>query len=95
MDWLAFLKPVSIPGRTRKVKVPKLACRIYQKLTYIAELALLQEEQKPDFSVFLLQIVATPQHDDVTRLASALYFKNFIKKWWTVRKSGLHPEPKC
>lgn len=50
-----------------------------------AELALRQEERQPGFSVTLLQIVAAPDCDDVTRLASSLYFKNFIRRWWTVR----------
>lgn len=57
-----------------------------QMLTALsAELALRQEERQPGFSVTLLQIVAAPDCDDVTRLASSLYFKNFIRRWWTVR----------
>ena len=49
-----------------------------------AELAILQEEKKPNFSLCLLQIVASDAHSGTARLASALYFKNFIKKSWTV-----------
>ncbi|KAJ5669316.1 hypothetical protein N7462_010386 [Penicillium macrosclerotiorum] len=48
-----------------------------------AENALRQEEQKPGFSLQLLQITAsdaTPQH---IRLASALCFKNFVRRNWT------------
>ena len=62
------------------------------KLTVEAEITLLHEEKEPGFSVTLLQIIATPTYDDVTRLATSLYFKNFIRKWWTV--SGYYNEPK-
>ena len=55
-----------------------------QTLTFAAEIALRQEEGSPGFSLVLLQIVATSAYDDVARLASALYFKNFVKRWWTV-----------
>jgi exportin-2 (importin alpha re-exporter) len=44
-----------------------------------AELALNQEEKKPGYSLQLLQITATESYPYQTRLASALYFKNFIK----------------
>lgn len=54
------------------------------RLILVAELALLQKEREPGFSVTLLQIVATASYEDVTRLAGSLYFKNFIRKWWTV-----------
>ena len=49
-----------------------------------AELAILQEEKKPDFSLSLLQIVASDIFSSTARLASALYFKNYIKRNWTV-----------
>ncbi|KAL8828047.1 MAG: hypothetical protein Q9191_002818 [Dirinaria sp. TL-2023a] len=62
------------------------------KLTVEAEITLLQEEKQPGFSVTLLQIVATPSYDDVTRLATSLYFKNFIRKWWT-DEQGNHKLP--
>lgn len=49
-----------------------------------AELAILQEEKKPNFSLSLLQIVASDTFGSTARLASALYFKNYIKRNWTV-----------
>lgn len=48
-----------------------------------AEAALRQEEQKPGFSLQLLQITATDSFPYNIRLASALCFKNFIKRNWT------------
>jgi hypothetical protein len=48
-----------------------------------AEIALRQEERKPDFSLCLLQITASTSHPYNTRLSSALCFKNFIKRNWT------------
>ena len=50
----------------------------------IAELAILQGEKKANFSISLLQIVAADSYSDTARLASALYFKNFIKRSWIV-----------
>ncbi|KKK25752.1 hypothetical protein P175DRAFT_0331301 [Aspergillus ochraceoroseus IBT 24754] len=47
-----------------------------------AELALRQEERKPGFSLQLLQITASTSYPYNTRLASALCFKNFIKRNW-------------
>lgn len=49
-----------------------------------AELAILQEEKKPNFSLSLLQIVASDEFSGTARLASALYFKNYVKRNWTV-----------
>lgn len=49
-----------------------------------AEAAIGQAEKKPGFSVSLLQIVATEGYGATARLASALYFKNYIKRNWTV-----------
>lgn len=49
----------------------------------LAELALRQEEQKPNFSLQLLQITASAASPYNIRLASALCFKNFIKRNWT------------
>lgn len=51
-----------------------------------AELAILQEEKKPNFSLSLLQVVASDKYGGTARLASALYFKNHIKRHWTVNK---------
>jgi exportin-2 (importin alpha re-exporter) len=57
-------------------------------LKNIAERVISQEENKPGFSVSLLQIVADEKYGGIARLASALYFKNFIKRNWTVCLSG-------
>lgn len=54
-----------------------------------AELALRQREQQPGFAVCLLQIVASDQFQLTTRLASALFFKNFVKRTWTVSTGPL------
>lgn len=48
-----------------------------------AETALRQEEQKPGFSLQLLQITASESQPYNIRLASALCFKNFIRRNWT------------
>ncbi|KAF2083874.1 Cse1-domain-containing protein [Saccharata proteae CBS 121410] len=48
-----------------------------------AENAIKQQELAPGFSIALLHIVADPSIPQTTRLASALYFKNFIKRNWT------------
>lgn len=53
-------------------------------LTQIAaEAKIRNEEQKPAFSLLLLQITASTDFSYNTRLASALFFKNFIKRNWT------------
>lgn len=49
-----------------------------------AEQSLRQEEAKPGFSLTLLQIVATESFPLNTRLASALFFKNFVRRNWAV-----------
>lgn len=54
-----------------------------QWLILLAELALRQEEQKPGYSLQLLQITASGSYPYNTRLASALCFKNFIKRNYT------------
>ncbi|KAL8674355.1 MAG: hypothetical protein Q9168_001215 [Polycauliona sp. 1 TL-2023] len=48
-----------------------------------AETVLLQEQKKPRFSLLLLTIVASDTYGSTARLASALYFKNFIRRNWT------------
>lgn len=53
-------------------------------MIFLAERAIQQEATKPGFSVCLLQIVATEAFAKQVRLASALYFKNFIKRNWMV-----------
>lgn len=63
---------------------PKIQGQISDHATLLlAEAALRQEEQKPGFSLQLLQITATESHPYNIRLASALCFKNFIKRNWT------------
>ncbi|GAM39819.1 Cse1 homolog [Talaromyces pinophilus] len=57
-----------------------------------AELALRQEEKKPGFSLFLLQITASADFPYNTRLASALCFKNLIRRSW-VDEDGNHKLP--
>lgn len=52
-----------------------------------AEEALRQREAQPGFSILLLHLVASQETDQALRLAAALYFKNFIKRNWTVRGS--------
>ncbi|CAK4029883.1 chromosome segregation Cse1 [Lecanosticta acicola] len=48
-----------------------------------AEQSLKAEETKPEFSLALLQIVSTDSFPLQTRLASALFFKNFVRRNWT------------
>lgn len=57
-----------------------------------AELSLREQEAKPNFSLALLQIVAADTFPQNTRLASALFFKNFIKRGW-VDEDGNHRLP--
>jgi exportin-2 (importin alpha re-exporter) len=45
----------------------------------LAETALKIEETKPNYSILLLQIVASNDLPKTTRLSGALYFKNFIR----------------
>ncbi|KAG9239373.1 CAS/CSE protein [Amylocarpus encephaloides] len=54
-----------------------------------AEVALKQEETKPNFSLLLLEIVASETLPLNTRLSSALCFKNFIKFNW-VEEDGTY-----
>lgn len=49
-----------------------------------AEAALREREAQPGFSILLLHVVASETLDQGLRLAAALYFKNFIKRNWTV-----------
>ncbi|KAK3217166.1 hypothetical protein GRF29_1g2176013 [Pseudopithomyces chartarum] len=57
-----------------------------------AEGAIAQEQNKPGFSLSLLQIVASDAFPSTVRLASALYFKNHIKRHW-VNEDGVHLLP--
>lgn len=60
---------------------------------YEAELAIRQEESKPGFSLELLQITASPSYPYSTRLASALLFKNFIRRNWTDEDGNYKLQP--
>ncbi|KAF2168070.1 hypothetical protein M409DRAFT_21516 [Zasmidium cellare ATCC 36951] len=57
-----------------------------------AEQSLKAEETKPGFSLALLQITATESHPLQTRLASSLFFKNFVRRNWT-NQDGEHLLP--
>jgi exportin-2 (importin alpha re-exporter) len=57
-----------------------------------AEAALQEAEQKPNFSISLLQIVADGNNDRNLRLAAALCFKNFIRRNWA-DESGAYKLP--
>lgn len=72
--------------RPGKVSHPKTELFLAPFFTnsIIAEDAILKAEAKPAFSVSLLQIVATDAYGSTARLASALYFKNYVKRNWTV-----------
>ncbi|KAF2755113.1 chromosome segregation protein-like protein Cse1 [Pseudovirgaria hyperparasitica] len=48
-----------------------------------AEASIKQKESEPAFSLALLQIVASDSFPLQSRLASSLYFKNFVKRNWT------------
>ena len=85
-----FLKQAWIQVKIRKVRVCNLFI-LNRTLTDAAETAILREEKKPGFSVSLLQIVASDAYSSTARLASALYFKNFIRRNWTVRLSSSDP----
>ena len=47
-----------------------------------AEAQIKAEEQRPGFALLLLQITASESYPAQTRLASALFFKNFVKRNW-------------
>ncbi|KAF1961239.1 Cse1-domain-containing protein [Byssothecium circinans] len=57
-----------------------------------AEAAIAHEQTKPGFSLTLLQIVQGDSAPSNTRLASALYFKNFVKRNW-VDENGTYKLP--
>ena len=60
-----------------------ICCICALLLTIPAERELESKEAQPGFSLSLLQIIAEPSFRD-THLASALYFKNLIRRRWTV-----------
>lgn len=80
---LIFLKLASIQQKTSKVG-PFRGHLSLPELMIVAERVISLEEKKPGFSVSLLQIVAAEKYGGIARLAGALYFKNFIKRNWTV-----------
>ena len=51
---------------------------------FSAEQTLKAQETNPGFSLALLQIVNTESFPQATRLAAALFFKNFIRRNWVV-----------
>ncbi|KAF2688443.1 Cse1-domain-containing protein [Lentithecium fluviatile CBS 122367] len=57
-----------------------------------AEAAITQEQSKPGFSLTLLHLVASDSAPPTVRLASALYFKNFVKRNW-VDENGTYLLP--
>jgi exportin-2 (importin alpha re-exporter) len=48
------------------------------------------QETNPGFSLTLLQIVNTDSFPQATRLAAALFFKNFIRRNWVVSAWQTH-----
>lgn len=57
-----------------------------------AEQQLKELEDQPDFSIVLLHVVAAQNLEESTRLAAALFFKNFLKRKW-VNSDGQHLLP--
>ncbi|KAK5736829.1 importin-alpha export receptor [Elasticomyces elasticus] len=57
-----------------------------------AEQSLKAQEAQPNFSLALLQITASDAFPATTRLASALFFKNFVRRSW-VDEEGNHKLP--
>jgi exportin-2 (importin alpha re-exporter) len=84
---LAQLLEASLDPRQNKEGGTICTARLYTLLKAnscdTAELKIRAEEQKPGFSLLLLQITASDAFPYNTRLASALFFKNFIKRSWT------------
>ena len=58
-----------------------------------AELELQSNEKQPGFSLILLQTVASPSLETTTRLAAALFFKNFLRRSWVDPDTGKHILP--
>jgi hypothetical protein len=80
---LSYWKQASTQDSTSKVSLDINISKIRASLLFAAEIALHQEEQKAGFSLLLLQITAANSYPYNIRLASALCFKNFIKRNWT------------
>jgi exportin-2 (importin alpha re-exporter) len=79
------LLDASLDPRTNKqgINCPQHQLFEYHTDHWAAELQIRAAEQKPGFALLLLQITASPNFSYNTRLASALFFKNFIKRNWT------------
>jgi len=87
-------KPASTRGSTSKVR----SCFLFtfspayvtppNIFTSPAETTLREQERQPGFSIALLQITASNSYPINSRLASALFFKNFIKRSWVVCHNG-------
>ncbi|KAK0874171.1 importin-alpha export receptor [Friedmanniomyces endolithicus] len=80
------------PAEPHARAVPSLFVDGGQKCGERSEQSLKAEEVKPAFSLALLQIVATETLPQTTRLAGALFFKNFIRRNWT-DEEGNHKLP--
>ena len=65
-------------GKKKKI-IQKIVNRIF---FYIAEKQLEVEEQRPNFSISLLQLVTNDTLEMTVRTAAALLFKNYIKRNW-------------
>lgn len=86
---VADLLSASLDPRQHKQGECSCALLPQRWLTFgAAEQSLKAEETKPGFSLALLQIAATESFPLNTRLASSLFFKNFVKRNWTVCKSS-------
>lgn len=77
------MTPVLTLGRTKKACLSNLSSAAFQLTCITAELKIRAEEKKAGFALSLLQITASGDFKYNTRLASALFFKNFIRRNWT------------
>ena len=83
LDALAQLLDASLDPRTNKEGKMTDITNMRRLLTCLpAELKIRAEEKKQGFALQLLQITATDAFSYNTRLSSALFFKNFIKRHW-------------
>lgn len=83
LDALARQLDASLDPRTNKEGQSLLTCTPSILTSIAAELKIRAEEKKPGFALQLLQLTATDAFSYNTRLAAALFFKNFIKRNWT------------
>jgi hypothetical protein len=80
----ANCRPVLIRSRADRVSVHRTVSMFTKANFSIAEQTLKTQETSPGFSLALLQIVNTDSFPQATRLAAALFFKNFIRRNWVV-----------